>query len=280
MKKRLPFTPSTRLYYAEKLPDVAVIFAGDRILLRRHEDNFFLPRTEDENFAFLFEMAGRALCVGNFCGMECGVWDMSANHDSHWQAPADTEFVEIRYAMHNMDQMSVMAIARARELLFWRRKRNFCGVCGAELLDNEEDISRICPECSSTFYPVVAPAVIVAVQRDDSLLLAHNARFKDGLYGLVAGFVETGENLESAVIREVREEVGIEIGNLRYFSSQVWPFPNSLMVGFFADYAGGEIKVDGVEITDAGWFRKDEFPEIPRHGSIARRLIDEFAAAK
>ena len=141
---------------------------------------------------------------------------------------------------------------------------------------NKDDISRICPECGNAFYPVLAPAVIVAVQREDKLLLAHNARFKENLYGLVAGFVEAGENLETAVEREVREEVGISIGNISYYSSQVWPFPNSLMVGFFADYIDGEIAVDGREITDADWFSVDEFPTIPRHGSIARKLIDEF----
>jgi NAD+ diphosphatase len=116
--------------------------------------------------------------------------------------------------------------------------------------------------------------------RDNKLLLAHNARFKNNMYGLVAGFVEAGENLENAVSREIMEEVGIEVKNIRYFSSQVWPFPNSLMVGFFADYAAGEIKVDGVEIADAGWFSPDEFPEIPRHGSIARKLIDAFCESE
>lgn len=273
MKKVLPFCPSNHLAY-EKMPSVAVVFQGDKLLVRRFGEGIFLPCTDSDEFAVLSELAGGALYVGDFSEMDCGVWSLS--EDCVWQEPHDTEFVEIRQAMYLMDKMSVNAISRARELYFWRRKRQYCGFCGHELVDNENDISRICPDCKNTFYPVMSPAVIVAVSRDDKLLLAHNARFKEKLYGLVAGFVEAGENLESAVVREVREEIGIEIKNIRYFSSQVWPFPNSLMVGFFAEYASGEINVDGKEITDANWFSVDEFPEIPRHGSIARIIIDEF----
>lgn len=274
MKKVLPFTPGTHLYFADELPDVAVVFKSDKLLVRKCGENLFLPCTFETEFAALKEMAGEALCVGNFNGMECGVWEIA--EDCQWQNPDGTEFVEIRYAMHTMDKMSVNAVARARELLLWRRKRQFCGVCGQQLIDNEKDISRICPECGNAFYPVLAPAVIVAVRRENKLLLAHNARFKNNMYGLIAGFVEAGENLENAVAREVREEVGIEIKNIRYYSSQVWPFPNSLMVGFSAEYASGELAPDGSEIVDADWFSKDEFPEIPRHGSIARNLIDAF----
>ena len=274
MKKILPFTPSTHLYFADGLPEVAIVFRGDKLLVRKVAEKFFLPCTAEDEFAVLKSLAGESLCVGNFNDMDCGVWDLS--DESDWQNPSDTEFIEIRFAMHTMDSVFVNAVARARELLFWRRKRRYCGFCGMELIDNEDDISRVCPECGNAFYPVLAPAVIVAVRRENKLLLAHNGRFKENLYGLVAGFVEAGENLESAVVREVREEVGIEIKNIRYYSSQVWPFPNSLMVGFFADYLDGEIAVDGKEITDANWFAVEEFPTIPRHGSIARKLIDEF----
>ena len=273
MKKVLPFSPSSRLAYGT-LPAVGVVFQGDKLLVRRSGESFFLPCTESAEFASLSKIAGEALYIGDFIEMDCGVWMLE--EDCAWQKPSDTEFAEIRQAMFVMDKMSVMAVARARELLFWRKKRNFCGHCGHELIDNTADISRICPDCGNAFYPVLAPAVIVAVRRENKLLLAHNARFKNAMYGLVAGFVEAGENLESAVAREVREEIGIEIKNIRYFSSQPWPFPNSLMVGFTAEYASGEITVDGREITDACWFSVDEFPEIPRHGSIARTLIDAF----
>lgn len=273
MKKILPFTPSTHLFYRE-LPSVAIVFKGDKLLVRKTNESYFLPRTFEDGFAALREIAGEALGIGDFSEMDCGVWELAA--DCEWHNPPDTEFVEIRHALYVMDRMLVNAVCRAKELLAWRRKRQYCGCCGNELVDNADDISRICPECGNAFYPVLAPAVIVAVRRGEKLLLAHNARFKEKLYGLVAGFVEAGETLESAVAREVREEVGIEIKNISYFSSQVWPFPNSLMTGFFAEYASGEIAVDGREITDAGWFGIDEFPDIPRHGSIARTLIDEF----
>lgn len=278
MKKTELFTPGTHLYFADELPEVAVIFKGDQLLVRNAGGNLFLPCTVEAEFAALLNLAGNALCVGSFNGMECGVWQLET--DCKWQNPEGTEFVEIRHAMYVMDQMSVNAISRAKELLFWRKKRHFCGFCGNELVDNEEDISRVCKECGNAFYPVLAPAVIVAVRRENKLLLAHNARFKENLYGLVAGFVEAGENLENAVAREVREEIGIGIKNIQYYSSQVWPFPNSLMVGFFAEYASGEIAPDGREITDAGWFSVDEFPAIPRHGSIARTLIDVFCESQ
>lgn len=273
MKRKVPFSPSNRLFY-EKLPQVAIIFKGDALLVRHIDGTYFLPCTQEKEFADLTVNAGDALCIGSFCELDCGVWELAA--DDKWQPPDGTEFVEIRFALHTLDVMSVNAVSRAKELISWRRKREFCGVCGCLLADNENDISRICPDCGNVFYPVLAPAVIVAVCRGDELLLAHNARFKNGLYGLVAGFVEAGENLESAVAREVREEVGIEVENITYFASQVWPFPNSLMTGFFADYLSGELNADGVEITDAQWFKADSLPEIPRPGSIARNIIDEF----
>lgn len=233
MKKFVPFEVSTHFYFADISPLVGIIFSGDTILVRRFEDKIFLPCTVEEEFVKLADVFGKALCIGKFEEAECGVWDLP--QDFEWQKPQGTEFIEIRSAMYLMDDMSVKAIARARELLFWRKKRQYCGVCGRELGDNENDISRICHDCGSTFYPVLAPAVIVAVRKENKILLAHNAKFKGNMYGLVAGFVEAGENLESAVAREVREETGISIKNIRYFSSQVWPFPNSLMVGFFAD---------------------------------------------
>jgi NAD+ diphosphatase len=139
-----------------------------------------------------------------------------------------------------------------------------------------------CPACGLSSYPRLAPAIIIAVvRRTDNgprLLLARNHRFPPGRYSVVAGFVEPGESLEECAEREVLEEVGIRIANLRYFGSQPWPFPHSLMVAFTAEYAGGAITLDGSEIADAGWFAADALPQLPPRMSIARRLIDWFAA--
>ena len=125
-------------------------------------------------------------------------------------------------------------------------------------------------------FPRISPAIIVLVERDGKALLARSPRFKEGLFSTLAGFVEPGETLEDAVRREVKEEAGIDVKNIRYFGSQPWPFPDSLMVGFTAEYAGGEIKIDDNEILDARWFSAEDMPEIPGKISIARALIDYF----
>ncbi len=138
--------------------------------------------------------------------------------------------------------------------------------------------AKECPQCGLLAFPRLSPAVIVLVQRQGELLLARPYHFTPGMYSVIAGFVEPGETLEEAVVREVREEVGIAIKDIRYFRSQPWPFPHSLMIGFTATYAGGEISLDDTEIEDAGWFRPDNLPTLPGKISIARTLIDWFLA--
>jgi NAD+ diphosphatase len=135
-----------------------------------------------------------------------------------------------------------------------------------------------CPSCGLALYPRIAPAIIVLVRRGDEALLAHNVHFPEGLYSTLAGFSEVGESLEETVHREVREEVGIEIGNIRYFGSQPWPAPHSLMVGFTAQWTSGEIRVDAKEIADARWFAADELPQLPTSFSVARKLVDAWLA--
>jgi len=164
---------------------------------------------------------------------------------------------------------------RATQLLDWRRNHRYCGSCGTPTTPKRGEFAMACPACGLLAYPRLSPAVMVLVTRDDELLLARGARFPPGMYSALAGFVEAGETLEQCAVREVREEVGIAIANLRYFHSQPWPFPNSLMLAFFADYAGGTISPDGVEIEDAAWFPRTALPALPDSVSIARHLIDE-----
>jgi len=141
-----------------------------------------------------------------------------------------------------------------------------------------DEFGMACPACKLIFYPRISPAVMVLVRDGEHLLLARSPHFKPGVFSALAGFVEPGENLEQCAVREVREEVGVEITNLRYFQSQPWPFPNSLMLAFFADYAGGELKLDPTEIEAADWFHISDLPKLPDHVSIARRLIDAALA--
>ena len=163
---------------------------------------------------------------------------------------------------------------RATQLLDWQNHHRFCGQCGTPTVKKVDELSMQCPSCGLLAYPRISPAVMVLVRDGDKLLLARSPHFKPGVFSALAGFVEPGETLEECALREVREEVGIAITNLRYFHSQPWPFPNSLMVAFFADYAGGAITPDPNEIEAADWFSPDALPLLPEPISISRRLID------
>ena len=165
---------------------------------------------------------------------------------------------------------------RAVQLAAFGDTHRFCGRCGKPTRPLAHEHAARCEACGLVCYPRIAPAIIVLVRRGERALLARSARFTTGMYSTLAGFVEPGESLEQTLAREVREEVGIEVDEMRYFGSQPWPFPHSLMVGFVARHAGGEIRVDGEEIVDARWFTVDDLPAIPPRPSIARKLIDAW----
>ena len=168
-------------------------------------------------------------------------------------------------------------IIRACHIAQWRSDSSFCGSCGAKNNDVPGQLCRICPECGRLEFPRICPAVIVAITGDENrILLARNKRFKAGVYSLISGFNEAGESLEETVVREIREEVNIEVKDIEYVKSQPWPFPNSLMLGFKAHYASGTLKPDGDEIEDARWFTKDNLPQLPGAGSLSRVLIDNW----
>jgi NAD+ diphosphatase len=172
-------------------------------------------------------------------------------------------------------------VLRAYHIAQWRRESRFCGACGAANGDAPGELARLCPACGRLEFPRISPAVIVIIQNErGEALLAHNKKFAPGVYSLIAGFNEAGENLEAAVAREVREEVGLEVRDIRYAASQPWPFPNSLMLGFSARRASGEIRPDGVEIEDAQWFPRDRLPLLPGPGSVSRHLIRLWEEAK
>ena len=184
----------------------------------------------------------------------------------------------LRSLFGELDDALFAVALRAAHLLRWDATHRFCGRCGTSTVDHADERAKHCPACGLVAYPRISPAVIVAVRRGDRLLLARNARRSGRMFSILAGFVEVGETLEEAVQREVREEVGIEVRNVCYFGSQPWPFPDSLMLGFTAEHAAGEIRMDPSEIAEADWFRVDEFPEIPGRISISRALIDAFVA--
>ncbi len=194
------------------------------------------------------------------------------------EPPAGLKLVPARSLYNRVDEALFGVAGRALAIAEWDSTHRFCGRCGQPTVLVPGERARRCSACRTPFYPRISPAVIVLITRGDSMLLARNANFPEPFFSTLAGFVDPGESLEETVAREVKEEVGVELKNLRYFGSQPWPFGRSLMVGFTAEYAGGDIRVDGQEIAEAKWFTIDDLPRIPPRLSIARKLIDSFIA--
>ncbi|MBI2278208.1 MAG: NAD(+) diphosphatase [Dechloromonas sp.] len=210
-----------------------------------------------------------ALRIGHWAGLPCYAADVA-----QWPEIPSGEPTSLR-AIFQLAGPETFALAgRATQLLDWQSHHRFCGQCGTPTTMKSGELAMQCPSCGLLAYPRISPAVMVLVRDGDRLLLARSPHFKPGVFSALAGFVEPGETLEECAAREVREEVGIEIANLRYFHSQPWPFPNSLMVAFFADYAGGTITPDPKEIEAADWFALAALPLLPEPISISRRLID------
>jgi len=167
---------------------------------------------------------------------------------------------------------------RAQQVIEWHKTHQYCGRCGSQTQAHAADRAKVCPDCGLVSYPRIAPSIIVLVTRGEEMLLARNASWPTGMYSTLAGFVEVGESIEQTVHREVAEEVGLQVDELRYLGSQSWPFPNSLMLGFHASYAGGDIVCHDGEIADARWFGVNDLPNIPPATAISRWLIDDFIA--
>ena len=175
-------------------------------------------------------------------------------------ADEEWSFLNLRVLAFTTPGEIFSLVSKAYHLLHWDQTHRFCSRCTEPLAPGNDGYSKKCPACGLHLFPQIAPAIIIAVTRGSRLLMAHNVMFPEGLYSLVAGFVEPGETIEECAVREVKEETGIDIRNVRYYGSQPWPFPNSLMIGLTAEYDGGEIHPDGVEISDAHWFSADELP--------------------
>ncbi len=193
---------------------------------------------------------------------------------------APHQFANLRANLGNIDRMLFNLAGRALQICDWYKSHRFCGKCGASTEQHALDRATVCSNCKLHFYPRLSPSIIVLVHREDEVLLGRNHLFPKGLYSTLAGFVEPGESIEETVRREVAEEVGVKVGTLRYRGSQPWPFPNSLMLGFHAEYESGDIVLQADEIADAGWFRCDELPQIPGKFAISRWLIDEYLTGR
>lgn len=193
-------------------------------------------------------------------------------------APENRQLVQVRDLSVMIPHEELAIAAFAVRMAGFDRTTQICSRCGEKTRPAAGERARVCPSCGQVSYPRVSPAVIVLVRKGDQVLLARSPRFPPGMYGLIAGFVEPAENLEHAIRREVLEETGIRVKNIQYFGSEPWPFPDSLMIGFVADYAGGELTIDHHEIESAFWFDREHLPRIPERLSISRALIDWWIA--
>jgi NAD+ diphosphatase len=222
------------------------------------------------------EIETEALFVGTVDGQHC--WAVDLDTEPLGFDPPET-FTNLMSLYGDVGEPTWIAAGRAVQLIEWARCHRYCGRCATPTEESPGERARRCPRCGLLAFPRLAPAVITLVERDDGrALLARNARWTTGMYSCLAGFVEPGETLEEAVEREIHEEVGIDVDQLSYRRSQPWPFPHSLMLGFNARYAGGELECDGAEIAEARWFAPDDLPDLPGRISIARWLIDDWIA--
>lgn len=250
------------------------IFQGDCLLLIK-DSTLQLPTklsVDALKFTFLREHQ-----IGKFNDVICYCAEISRE----LQLPPTIESIPLRKAFEVLGMDWYVAAAKAYSIIHWDKNHLFCGACGNPTIHRVGSFERVCSACNLTLYPRISPSMIVLIEKGNEILMARSPHFPPGVYGLVAGFVEMGESIEDAVHREVKEEVGIKVKNLRYFGSQSWPFPDSLMIGFFADYASGEIEIDGDEIEAAGWYAYDSLPGRPSSKlSIAGRMLDAFIKEK
>ncbi len=212
--------------------------------------------------------------LGSLDGMPCYAVEVAF---SEW-LPAGFYWVGLRAILGSLGDAHFELAGRAQQIVEWHNTHQFCGKCGSPTQEHDEDRARVCTACNQAYYPRLSPCVITVITRDEYCLLAHNANFPKHYYSALAGFIEPGETVETALRREVMEEVGVEVGGLKYFGSQPWPFPGQLMLGFHAEFKSGDIVVDGKEIVDAQWWRYDQLPMVPPPQSLSGQLISHFVA--
>ncbi len=256
-------------------PALWFVYQGHRLLVRAGvngaQPGYEIPRLP--HVQALLPAVDRVHYLGLLGEVPCYVGELPEG----MVLPADFERFNLRRLFGQLEDDLLRVAGRAVHILDWDRNHQFCGRCGSPTTMTD-DRARICPTCSLRSYPRISPAVIMAVTRGEEILLAHANRHPQGFYSVLAGFSEPGETLEETVVREVQEEVGIEVRNIRDFGSQPWPFPDSLMIGFTCEHASGEISLVDSELDDAGWYRAGRFPGLtpPPEISIAGRLIRWF----
>ena len=260
------FKPYYDLDYkqTENQDSIYFIFINGKVVVDECDGKYFFPKTvkpsDKESYIFLGSFQN------TYCYLNIDIQNNEDNFTTYhlremYQVIDDNFFILMGYMYH---------------LYSWLKDNKHCGRCGNKIFLSKNELSLTCNKCKKSVYPSVYPAIIVAIVKDNKILLASSPRFNSKFYSVLAGFVNPGESLEECIRREVKEEVNIDIKNIQYFDSQAWPFSQSLMIGFTAEYVAGELKPDGIEILDANWFEVEKLPSIPGSISIARSLIDWF----
>jgi NAD+ diphosphatase len=254
-------------------PALWFAFQGAQILVMTDTQSASVPSAAD--MRHLGVEPKRSQYLGTLGEQHCYACEVEAG----CSAPQGMQWSGLRALFGSIDDSLFALAGRAFQIVDWDRSHQFCGRCGTPTNLKNNERARECPSCGQVHYPRIAPAIMALVRRGRELLLARSPHFAPGMYSALAGFVEPGETLEQTLVREVREEVGIEVDNIRYFASQPWPFPHSLMIAFNADYAGGDIRPEPGEIEAADWFTLERLPPVlPSKISISRRLIDAALA--
>jgi NAD+ diphosphatase len=244
------------------------VFCVNKLLVKNDEPGIPYSRSLEElNLSPL-----RMQYLGTLQGQPC----YSAEVSPDTIAPEGMSFRELMSLYGVLDEDIYLLAGRAVQIVRWDQQHQYCGRCGHKTETLQGERAKKCPACGFISYPRLSPATITAVLKDNKILLTHYAAFRGNMHTIIAGFVEPGETLEECVKREIQEEVGIQVKNIKYFKSQPWPYPNSLMIGFTAEYESGEISVDNTEISEAAWYDLNSLPELPPKMSIAREIIDWF----
>jgi len=247
------------------------VIKNDTVLVQQEPSGVTIPRATSPTGIGLSVL--RRHYLGRLDGCHCYAAEMAEGTGP----PPGMEFEGLRKIYGRLDEDLFALAGRALQIIDWDRTHGFCGRCGSETMTHVTERAKECLKCGLLHFPRLAPAIIVLVRRQNEILLARARRFTTAMYSTLAGFVEPGETLEEAVMREVKEESGITVKDIRYFGSQPWPFPHSLMIGFTAHYASGQISLNDQENIDVGWFTSHNLPsQLPSEMSIARQLINSF----
>jgi NAD+ diphosphatase len=264
------FEPAVTSPPCDNHPAYWFVFCSNKLLVTVDNDKVRIPYLKS-----LSEMNMTPVRI-QYLGILQGSPCYSAEIIEESTAPEGMAFKDLRSLYGFLDEDIFLLAGRAIQIVSWDQTNQHCGRCGIKMETLEGERAQKCPFCGLINYPRISPAAITAVIKGNKILLTHNAAFRGNIHSLIAGFIEPGETIEECVHREIFEEVGLTVKNLKYFGSQPWPFPNSLMIGFTAEYDSGEISVDGQEITEAGWYDASSLPELPGKMSIARKIIDWF----